>query len=132
MDANAKVARSQLPYVGKYMMHYQNDSGGDRLMELMQHTNLVAASTHFASPRSQALGQATYTKNGLPGQIDYILCSRKHMSNMGRCGVLWNRSLDAHTVEPDDSIPNHYVSRRLLTGDSCDFRLISKCFQRLT
>ena len=29
MDANAKVARSQLPYVGKYMMHYQNDSGGD-------------------------------------------------------------------------------------------------------
>ena len=47
MDANEKVARSQLPYVGKYMMHYvyQNDSGGDRLMELMQHTNLMHTCT---------------------------------------------------------------------------------------
>ena len=46
MDANAKVARSQLPYVGKYMMHYQNNGGGNILTELMHHTNLVAASAH--------------------------------------------------------------------------------------
>ena len=58
------------------MMHYQNDSGGGRLVGLMQHTNLVAASTHHPSPKSQPLGQATYTKNGLPSQIDYILCSK--------------------------------------------------------
>ena len=113
MDANAKVARSQLPYVGKYMMHYQNDSGGDRLMELMQHTNLVAASTHFASPKSQSLGQATYTKNGLPGQIDYILCSRKHMSNMGRCRVMWNRSLDAHAEKTDHGLVRMYIRFRI-------------------
>ena len=113
MDANAKMARSQLPYVGKYMMHYQNDSGGDRLMELMQHTNLVAASTHFSSPKSQSLGQATYTKNGLPGQIDYILCSRKHMSNMGRCRVLWNRSLDAHAEKTDHGLVRMYIRFRI-------------------
>ena len=113
MDANAKVARSQLPYVGKYMMHYQNDSGGDRLMELMQNTNLVAASTHFASPKSQSLGQATYTKNGLPGQIDYILCSRKHMGNMGRCRVLWNRSLDAHAEKIDHGLIRMFIRFRI-------------------
>ena len=70
----------------------------------MQHTNLVVASIHFSSPKSQSLGQATYTKNGLPGQNGYILCSRKDMRKMGRCRVLWSRSLDAHAEKLDHDI----------------------------
>ena len=83
-------------------------------MELMQHTNLLAANTHFASPENQR--QATYAKNGIPafpGQIGYILCSRKHMGNMGRSRVLWNRSLDAHAERIDHGLARMFMRFRI-------------------
>ena len=73
----------------------------------------MAASTHFASPKNQSLGHANYTKEGLPGQIDYTLCSRKHMSNMGRCRVLWNRSLDAHAEKTDHGLIRMFMRFRI-------------------
>ena len=103
-DFNAKLQRSQQQYVGKYCMHYKNDSGGDQLMELMQHSNLCCASSYFASPKTQALGQGTYRKNGVTSQIDYILCSKKHFSNMNNCRVLWKRSIDANSEKYDHGL----------------------------
>ena len=103
-DFNAKLQRSQQQYVGKYCMHYKNDSGGDQLMELMQHSNLCCASSYFASPKTQALGQGTYRKDGVTSQIDYILCSKKHFSNMNNCRVLWKRSIDANSEKYDHGL----------------------------
>ena len=44
----------------------------------------MAASTRFAPPKKNPLGQGTYINDkytGKPTQIDYILCDNKHMSN---------------------------------------------------
>lgn len=107
MDANAKLQRNQPGLTGHACMHYYQDSGGDRLVELMNNTHLQAASTYFSSPRSQSLGQATYVddKHGSrPSQIDYLLCTRKHMPNMLSCRVRWERSINSKGNKRDHGL----------------------------
>jgi exonuclease III len=106
-DMNAKLTRNVQNLTGRYCMHYYSDSGGERLMELMAHTNLVAASTRFAPSKKNPLGQGTYINDkytGKPTQIDYILCDNKHMSNFKSCRVRWDLSMNVHGNKRDHGL----------------------------
>ena len=97
MDANCKIARNQGKLTGHGCIHYKNDAGGERLIELMSNIDLMAASTRFSSPKKSPLGQGTYIvdkERQLASQIDYILVDNKHKSNMLSCKVRWDRSMD--------------------------------------
>jgi hypothetical protein len=103
-DMNAKIQRSLKGVSGRFSMHAKADSGGERLTEIMQATNLVAVATFFCPPRKAPLGNATYrpvNKSHNPSQIDHILISQKWLGSCCKCKVQWAPAITRH-LEPMD------------------------------
>lgn len=107
-DFNGRLKRNMSGYTGKWGVHGSSDSTGQLVENIMKEHDLLAANTFF-KPRSSfgkraagkvgwGMGNATYVmdKTGqnkrAPAQIDYILVSRRVLSSIQNCRVLWSPS----------------------------------------
>jgi hypothetical protein len=145
MDANCKLARNQDNLTGHACIHYKNDAGGERLVELMTNIDLMAASTRFSSPKTSPQGQGTYIVDKAAqraSQLDYILVDNKHKSNMLSCRVRWDRSMDNQGNKQDHGMvcmrmrfrirahkkkDSHQVDRDALQDDTIRLKFLQVC-----
>ena len=83
--------------VGRWCIHHRRDSGGDRLLEMMNKVSLTCASTYFQPCRKKNNSTFMNIEKGKPpSQIDYILISERWSTAAVDCKTLWGPSIYAH------------------------------------
>ena len=89
-DFNSRLARDNQARVGHWCIHKHQDSGGDRLTEIMNKLDMRCVSTYF-QPRKNH-NNATYMNKQpgkAPSQIDYVIVSSRWASSVRYCEVKW-------------------------------------------
>ena len=127
-DFNSRLARNEDGFVGRWCIHTRQDSGGDRLLELMKNFSLRAVSTYFQPRRKHS--NATYMnvqQGKAPSQIDYILISSRWSTGARDCKTLWGLPITVHGRKYDHALLAMSFKIRL----KCDRRRPRKDFSSL-
>ena len=93
-DFNSRLPRDTEGRVGHWCIHKNSDSGGDRLLEIMNRRSLRCISTYFQPRRNHS--NATYINvqpEKAPSQIDYIIVSSRWSSSARSCSTKWGISI---------------------------------------
>ena len=92
-DFNSRLSRMIDRRVGRWCIHHRRDSGGDRLLEMMNKVSLTCASTYFQPCRKKNNSTFMNIEKGKPpSQIDYILISERWSTAAVDCKTLWGPS----------------------------------------
>ena len=109
-DTNCKLARGVKGITGPYSMHKKSSKGGERLLELLKNTNLVASSTRFCPPKTAPLGSGTYytpkteKREKRLSQIDHICVSQRYANSVTSSKVRWYPAIRRHTERYDHGL----------------------------
>ena len=104
-DFNSPLARSQAGFVGRWCIHTRQDSGGDRLLEIMKNFSLRAVSTCFQPRRGHSNATFLNIQPGkAPSQIDYILVSSRWSTGARDCKTQWGLSIAVHGRKYDHAL----------------------------
>ena len=100
-DFNSRLGRDIKGRVGHWSIHKRTDSGGERLLSIMNNVSLRCVSTYFQPRRKRS--NATYMNvqpDKAPSQIDHILISSRLASSVRSCKVKWGVSIIRKEVRP--------------------------------
>ena len=104
-DFNSRLPRDSDGRVGHWCIHKRSDSGGDRLLDIMQKTSLRCISTYFQPRRNR--NNATFMNiqpEKAPSQIDYIIVSSRWASSARRCRTKWGIAIEAYGRKYDHAL----------------------------
>ena len=104
-DFNSPLARNTQNRVGKWCIHKRSDSGGNKLLNIMQTMSLREVSTYFQPSRHH--NNATYINiqpDKPPSQIDYILVSNRWASSIRQCQTKWGLTMQAYGRKYDHGL----------------------------
>ena len=96
-DFNSRLSRNIDRRVGRWCIHNKRDSGGDRLLAIMNYAMLTCFSTYFQPRRNH--NNATYMNiqtDKAPSQIDYIIMSSRWASAARDCKCKWGISIKSY------------------------------------
>ena len=127
-DFNSRLPRDTDGRVGHWCIHKNSDTGGDRLLEIMNRRSLRCVSTYFQPRRNHS--NATYINiqpEKPPSQIDYIIVSSRWSSSARSCSTKWGISIASHGRKYDHGLVVMSFKSRL----KCDRRSERKDFSSL-
>ena len=104
-DFNSRLKRGIENHTGQWSIHNRNDSGGDRLLEIMRSFSLKCMSTCFQPPRRHS--NATYMNvqpHLPPSQIDHIIVSTRWSSSVRSCKTMWGLTMKTHGRKYDHAV----------------------------
>ena len=127
-DFNSRLSRNTDHRVGKWCIHSRMDSGGERLLQLMNKISMRCVSTYFQPHRKQS--NATYMNiqpEKAPSQIDHVIVSSRWSSAIHDCKVKWGPSIKAYGRKYDHGLISFQFKIKL----KCDRRTKRKDFRAL-
>ena len=96
-DFNAKVGQEEVyrPTTGKYSLHQTTNENGQRMIFYAAERNLVVRSTFFQH-RSRHLATWKHPNDNIPpNQIDHLLISGRHFSDVIDVKTCWKANVDS-------------------------------------
>ena len=127
-DFNSRLSRDVPGRVGHWCIHNKRDSGGDRLLNVMNTLDLRCISTYFQPRRKHS--NATYINiqpEKPPSQIDYIIVRSRWATSVRSCTTKWGISIDTYGRKYDHGLVRMIFKPRL----KCDRRSPRKDMQSL-
>ena len=127
-DFNSRLPRDTDGRVGHWSIHKHSDSGGDRLLDIMNKRSLRCISTYFQPRRNHS--NATYINKQpekAPSQIDLIIVSSRWSSSARSCTTKWGTSIAAYGRKYDHGVVMMSFKARF----KCDRRSQRKDFSSL-
>ena len=104
-DFNSRLARDIEGRVGHWSIHNRSDSGGERLLDIMEKIPMRCVSTQFQPRRNH--NNATFMNiqpGKAPSQIDHILVSSRWYTAVRSCRTKWGISIDAYGRKYDHAL----------------------------
>ena len=109
-DFNSRLARDTEARVGHWCIHKYQDSGGERLLEIMNKTELRCVSTYFQPRKNHS--NATYMnkqQGKAPSQIDYVIVSSRWASSVRSSKVTWGIPIMVHGRKFDHGLIKFFI-----------------------
>ena len=104
-DFNSRFARNIVDKVGPWSIHKYSDTGGERLLSIMNKISLRCISTYFKPRRNH--NNATFMNvqpEKPPSQIDHIIISTRWASSVRRCKTKWGTAIAAYGRKYDHGL----------------------------
>ena len=127
-DFNSRLSRNVDGYVGRWCIHNTRDSGGNRLLSIMQKFSLKSVSTYFQPKKRHTNATFLNIQPALPpSQIDYIIVSSRWSTGVRNCSTKWGLPISAHGRKYDHAFVTVMFKLRL----KCERRRPRKDFSAL-
>ena len=104
-DFNSRLRRDTPGRVGHWCIHTRSDSGGDRLLDIMNKFSLRCVSTYFQPRKNHT--NATFVNvqpDKPPSQIDYIFVSSRWATSARSCESKWGLPIQAYGRKYDHAM----------------------------
>ena len=130
-DFNSRLSRNIPGRIGPWCIHTRRDSGGDRLLSIMNNLSLRCVSTYFQPRRNHC--NATFINvqpEKPPSQIDYIIVSSRWATSVRSCSTKWGPAIESYGRKYDHALVRMNFKLRLkcnrATNTRKDFASLKK------